>query len=114
MATAEKIFTEAALSFRSDLPEEDKDSLTTETAESLVEFLTNYIDNLNTPHRSRLHNAISKVTSFAGALGPYFKIVELIISSHPEFSATAWSGVRLVFQVSYSVVAFVSSSLVNL
>lgn len=114
MASAEKIFNEAASSFKADLSEEDRASLTAETAESLVEFLTNHINNLNTPHRSRLHDAISKISSFARAFGPYFKMVELTMSSNQEISATAWSGVRLVFQVSDSVAAFVSPTSINM
>ena len=74
--------------------------LATETPESLVESLTTQIQTLNTPHRSRLHEAVSKVASFANSLEPYFKIVEIIISSNPEYAAIAWGGLRLVFQVS--------------
>lgn len=112
METAEKVFAKAASSFQSDLSEEDQHSgLTIETPEALVEALMNHIDAMNSPHRSRLHDAISKVALFAEAFGPYFKIVELLISSHPEFSALAWSGVCLVFQVGYSEAALECSSM---
>ena len=32
-------------------------------------------------------------------LQPYFKIVEIIISSHPEWAAVAWGAFRLILQV---------------
>ncbi|KAH8682820.1 hypothetical protein BGZ60DRAFT_205870 [Tricladium varicosporioides] len=107
MITAEDVFAETASRFHSDLSEVDKCGfLVVETPESLIEALTTHIDTLNTPHRSRLHDAISKVASFAGNFGPYFKIVEIIISSHPEYAAIAWGGVRLVLQLSSQYVEY--------
>lgn len=98
--TAEEVFAEAASKFHSDLLEEDQEQfIALETPEALVEALTTHVNAINTPHRSRLHDAISKVASFASALSPYFKIVEIIISSHPEFAAIALGGIYLVFQV---------------
>jgi hypothetical protein len=88
------------MSFKADLSVEDKALMSKiETPESLVDMLTAHVNSLNTPHRSRLHDAITNVASFAKSLGPYFGIVEMIVSSHPEYAAIAWGGVRLVFQV---------------
>jgi hypothetical protein len=102
MTTAEEVFVETASRFQSNLSEVDKSSfLMVETPESLVEALTTHINTLNISQRSRHHDAISKVASFARKFGPYFKIVDLIISSHPEHAAIAWSGICLVFQVSH-------------
>lgn len=66
----------------------------------MVESLRSHVNHLHTPHRSRLHDAISVVDEFGRSLTPFFNVVELIVSSHPEWAAIAWGGVRLVFQVS--------------
>lgn len=65
----------------------------------MVESLRSHVDQLRTPHRSRLHDAISVIDEFGRSLSPIFSVVELIVSSHPEWAAIAWGGVRLVFQV---------------
>jgi hypothetical protein len=70
------------------------------TPETMVESLRNHVDHLRTPHRSRLHDAISVVEEFGHSLQPFFSIVELLVSSHPEWAAIAWGGIRLVFQAS--------------
>jgi len=101
IVTAEGVFAEAASKFQSDFQVVDKGCLAVQTPESLVDALAAYIDTLRTPHHSRLHDAISKVASFAGAFEPYFKIVEIMIGSHPEYAAIAWGAVRLLFQVSH-------------
>jgi hypothetical protein len=40
------------------------------------------------------------VSALATMLGPFFEVVNLFVSSHPEFAAIAWGAIRLVFVVS--------------
>lgn len=74
------------------------------TPEAMVESLRNHVDHLCTPHRSRLHDAISVVDEFGRSLKPFFSVVELLVSSHPEWAAIAWGGIRLVFQASLRLI----------
>ncbi|KAH6681135.1 hypothetical protein F5X68DRAFT_263480 [Plectosphaerella plurivora] len=37
------------------------------------------------------------VSALANMLEPFFEVVNLFVSSHPEFAAIAWSAIRLVF-----------------
>ena len=94
------MFASAAKEFEKNLPESDRGLFSkVETPESLVDDLTAYIEHLNTPHRSRLHDAIRKIALFGDSFAPYFTITHIIVSSHPEYAAIAWGAVRLVFQV---------------
>jgi len=100
LGTAKKIFAEASATFRSSLSVEDRTLIPgVESPETLVNSLTTHIESLNTPHQSRLHDAMSNVASVAESLGPYFQIIQIFVSSHPEYAAIAWGGIRLIFQV---------------
>ncbi len=41
----------------------------------------------------------SAVKACNDRLQPYFKIIEIIISSHPDWAAVAWGAFRLILQV---------------
>ena len=43
---------------------------------------------------------IGHIHKFGASLQPYFKILNIVVQSHPEWSAIAWGAVRLVLQVS--------------
>jgi hypothetical protein len=52
------------------------------------------------------HNAtraawINGVTKIADCLKPYFEVIDVLVSSHPEYAAVIWGALRLVFQVSH-------------
>lgn len=53
---------------------------------------------------------LEKIKSFSDNIEPYFKIVEVVISSHPESAAIAWGAIRLVLQVTgFPFVSFFNS-----
>lgn len=45
---------------------------------------------------NRILDAIKRLNE---GLEPYFKVVEILISSHPECAALVWGSLRLIFQV---------------
>jgi hypothetical protein len=57
------------------------------------------IEQLRAPQRSRLSEAAKKISSIGNAMEPYFNVVDIFISSHPEWAGLLWVAVRLVFQV---------------
>jgi hypothetical protein len=50
--------------------------------------------------RIRGTRLIGKVKGFTEKIKPYFKIIDIIVQSNPEYAAIAWGAVRLVLQVS--------------
>lgn len=48
--------------------------------------------------RSRLTTCLTRVRAFAQRIEPFFEVLGIFASSHPEFAAIAWGSIRLVFQ----------------
>ena len=66
----------------------------------MIKDLQEHIKRHSKGKRSRLLAACSRIESFRGAIEPYFKVVDIVVSSHPEWAALVWGAVRLVFTVS--------------
>jgi hypothetical protein len=45
---------------------------------------------------------LKQINKLSDGLNQYFMVIEIIISSHPEYAAIAWGVFRLVLQVSYT------------
>jgi hypothetical protein len=94
------VFAAAATRFLADLSEEDKKSFQTlDNAGDMVVSIEQHIMHLNSPRTSRLQDACKKISRFGQALEPFFNIVDIFISSHPEWAAIVWGAIRMVFQV---------------
>jgi len=50
-------------------------------------------------YQSRLTACLKHVQDFASRLTPFFEIVDIFVSSNPEYAALAWGAIRLVFLV---------------
>ena len=50
-------------------------------------------------HKSLLMRCSKNIAFLAAKLGPYFEIINIFVSSHPEFAGLAWGSLRLVFLV---------------
>ncbi len=61
------------------------------------EILTQ-INSFTTDPRRR-NKIVARIKVFSDLLGPYFDVLELVVSSHPEYAAVAWGALRLVLQV---------------
>ena len=66
----------------------------------MIRDLQEHIKQHSKGKRSRLLAACTRIESFRGAIEPYFKVVDIVVSSHPEWAAIVWGAVRLVFTVS--------------
>ncbi|KAK0645509.1 hypothetical protein B0T16DRAFT_141096 [Cercophora newfieldiana] len=52
------------------------------------------------------NTAIQVIHRLGEALNPYFKIIEIFISSNPQYAAVIWGGIRLVLQMASNFVTF--------
>lgn len=50
-------------------------------------------------HRSLLTRCCKKILALSTMMEPYFDVINIFVSSHPEFAAIAWGALRLVFVV---------------
>ena len=50
--------------------------------------------------KRKLLASCEAISSFAKGWSPFFDIINLFVSSHPEFAGIAWGAIRLVFLVS--------------
>lgn len=57
-------------------------------------------------HQSRLTMCIACVESFGKRMEPFFDVVGVFVSSHPEYAAILWGSVRLMFQLGINYIAF--------
>lgn len=50
-------------------------------------------------HRFKAVRMLSNIKKFSDGMEPYFAIIGLFVSSHPQFAALTWGGLRLVLKV---------------
>lgn len=95
---AEALFVEASKNFRQALSPIDK-SLFKEydSPTSMIRDLQAKVKQ----HQSskRLPDLCKRIEQLSTSLGPFFDVVNIFISSNPEFSALAWGAIRFVFVV---------------
>lgn len=99
---AEAAFAKAAQDFRNSLSDEEKASFQAfQDSESMIASLRDHINQLDAQkNRPRLLKSMSKVDAFCLRMKEYFRIIDLFVSSNPEFMAVIWGSVRLTFLVS--------------
>jgi hypothetical protein len=44
-------------------------------------------------------NFLSRISQFAKALQPYLNVVDIMVSSNPQYTALVWGGLRFILQV---------------
>ena len=90
----------AATDFRAGLSEDQREGfhLFDDPCE-MIKNLQEYIKEHSKGKRSRLLAACSRIESFRVAIEPYFKVVDIVVSSHPEWAAIFWGAIRLIFTV---------------
>jgi hypothetical protein len=98
--SAEALFVTAAQRFYDELSEEDRAVFQTlDKAEDMVTSIEQHIVQLNSHRTSRLLDACKKVDHFRKSMEPFFEVVNIFVSTQPEWAGIAWGAVRLVFQV---------------
>ena len=84
--------------FQSSLSDEDRANFKSfQDPSSMIEAIKEPF--LAKADKSRLLAACRKVESFAKKLNGFFPVIDIFVSSHPEYAALAWGAIRLVFQV---------------
>lgn len=86
--------------FLASLPEKEKLSLFTTpcaSADDIVKEIKSL--DIMTRRGSSSKTCISMVQKLGDRLEPFFKIVEIFVSSKPEVAALVWGSVRFVFKV---------------
>jgi flagellar biosynthesis GTPase FlhF len=56
--------------------------------------------------RIRGRGFMSRIKSFNDSLAPYFGVIEVVISSNPEYAAIAWGSIRLALQLASNYSSF--------
>lgn len=95
------LFSRARESFLSEVSPEEQTTLLGALSDcASPEALLGHVEQLKSRFaHSRWARASSKLRAFAHELEPYFKVVDTVISSNPEWAAVAWGALRLVLQV---------------
>jgi hypothetical protein len=104
MCSVEKrvdLFAAALKNFECSLSEQDRREFKSfGDAESMVKAVEEAV--VNRADKSRILSTCKKIESFARKWEAFFPVVDIFVSSHPEYAALAWGAVRLVFQVRYN------------
>lgn len=96
------IFVDARDQFLQALPVDLLSELgTCKSAKELVESVRHW--DVIAKSKRRGLRLLKPIQKFSGALFPYFKIVDLLVNSNPEFASLAWGAFRLALQVSSSI-----------
>lgn len=105
LSTPEFMFAAAIESFLGNLSESDEANFKSfDTPDAMIKDLRDRLSQATKIDRgktSRLLNACTKVDAFCKKLEPFFVAIGILVSSHPEWAAIAWGGIRLVFVVRY-------------
>jgi hypothetical protein len=101
------IFDSAAKRFEEDLPAQEKALYKRlEGPKQLVNSIKEHVSHLKTKNESRLLQACKKIDRLSNAMEPYFQIIGIFVSSHPDLAAIIWGALSLVFQLSSQFVEF--------
>ncbi|EHK17642.1 uncharacterized protein TRIVIDRAFT_210425 [Trichoderma virens Gv29-8] len=93
-----ELFKEAQDTFLASLSEEERRSFPKcSSAEELVESARK-LDILSRGHRDR-KAMLRKIQAFGNKLSPFFGIIDILCSAHPEWANVAWGAFRLVLQM---------------
>jgi hypothetical protein len=102
--TKASVFHQAQRQFLDSIPEEEKSRYSTSSsAGDILQDLRKIVADAKSFEQKRTASALlKKIKTLSDSLEPYFRIVEIVIQSNPEFAAIAWGAFRLIVQVIYS------------
>ena len=97
-STAFTIFNGTSEAFYAALSEEDKRRFRRyDDPETMIRDLEAHCKSMK-EHRKLLASC-EAVAKFSNSLSPFFDIVNIFVSTKPEFAGIAWGAIRLVFMV---------------
>lgn len=94
----DQLFGNAKSSFLASLTPEERDGF--KPCASAEEVLSNMRAILHVNSTRRSLSVMRRIQGFSDCLAPYFKIIEIICQSNPEWSCIAWGAFRLILEVS--------------
>ncbi|KAH6880794.1 hypothetical protein B0T10DRAFT_581439 [Thelonectria olida] len=101
------LFSRAKQKFWDSLPDEDKRRFPTcQSAEDLVDSVRSLDTMVEGPRRRKALILIRKVQVFGERLGQYFKVVDILCSTQPEWANIVWGALRLVLQLASNFGSF--------
>src|SRR5881394_1819484 len=96
--TSERVFAEAREQFLSSITAQERSRFSQCSAD---ELLTGIEDTGKFAQEKRKWTvSFARIRDFSDKLKPYFEVCNIVLQSHPEWSAIAWGAFRLVLQVS--------------
>lgn len=100
------MFAKAYENFRNGLSDEEKEVFTDfANAEALVASIRGFAEQHHI-NESRITTCCKAVSNAGQRLMPYFRVVDIFVSSHPEYAALLWGAIRLMFELGMNYVAF--------
>ena len=80
-------------------PAEQKRYVAGVSPEALLEAINQLQKHAKQRQKQRISQSLSKIGTVVKSLEQYFKAVDVIIQSHPEYAALVWGAMRFVLQV---------------
>ena len=97
--SAQGLFILALQNFKSSLSEDDRVEFHDfRDAESMVKAINEQVS--HTKEKNRLLACCRQIEKFAKKWEAFFEVINIFISTHPEWAGLAWGAIRLVFKVS--------------
>ncbi|KAF2200065.1 hypothetical protein GQ43DRAFT_90178 [Delitschia confertaspora ATCC 74209] len=100
----DKLFNDAKSSFLETLTPQERDQFT--GCSSADQLLCDIRTLENLPKSRRALPFMRKIKGFSDFLSPYFKVIEIVFQSNPEWSCIAWGAFRLVLQLASNFTTF--------
>lgn len=99
--TANKLFGRVRDSFDDTLSEVERARFASWCNSQPPAELMNHIRSLplHSGHDSKWSKALTKIHDFTNDLKPYFEIIGIVVSAHPEWAAIGWGALRLILDV---------------
>ena len=102
-AEVDKLFNDAKSNFLATLTPQERDQFS--ACSSANELLSDIKALGHIRNSRRALPFFRRIKAFSDHLSPYFKTIEMVCQSNPEWACIAWGAFRLVLQVSNRVVA---------
>jgi hypothetical protein len=97
---ADAIFANTFQAFHNTLTDDQKELFVPYTnAQSMIESVESQMKR-HPVHDTRLTACVARLNAFAQGFAPFCEIIDIIVSSHPEYAGLVWGAIRLVFVVS--------------
>jgi hypothetical protein len=92
-------FLQARDNFLASLPASERARFSNcKSAQALITDVGKFLEFPN--HSSQFNKLVlSKVKQLSDSLKPYFEVINILVSSHPDYAAILWGSLRLVCQV---------------